>query len=208
MSSFKSSVKPAAAAVAQEMSNDDATTIEVIATIAYPEISTPNEQSGKFQALLLVKDQESIDGLVSIRDKSHREKFPNAKGYDSSFHDPIRDANEMTGAGEYAFRNKEFRVEGAVVIRPKTGFAPTCVWGPNQAPIDASEIHGGDEVVCEISAYSYSNQSRGTAFSLGKIWLIRKGTVRIERGAGGASNVKRIDTSRLKFDIGGGGEEA
>jgi len=53
--------------------------------------------------------------------------------------------------------------------------------------------------VVEVSAYGYDNQSSGVALSLGKIWLVKKGETKIDRGSGGG-NVKRLDRSRLQFD--------
>ena len=111
-------------------------------------------------------------------------------------------------AGEFAFKHPAFRVPGGMVIRAKTGFVPECVWGPNETPIGAEEITGGDTVVVQISAYGYANQSQGVALSLGRVWLIEKGQTRIERGTGAGVNVKRIDRSRLRFHDGLAGEAA
>jgi hypothetical protein len=40
--------------------------------------------------------------------------------------------------------------------------------------------------------------------SLGRIWLIKKGETKIERGSGAGANVQRIDRSRLRFNDGTG----
>ena len=57
-------------------------------------------------------------------------------------------------------------------------------------------------MVVQISAYGYSNQSQGVGLSLGRIWLVKKGETKIERGSGATANVRRIDRSRLRFNDG------
>lgn len=207
MSAFKATVKPGSNAATAETNAADFKSVEILATICYPDLVTPDPQSGKWQALFLVTDPESVEAVTALRDRAFADKFPR-KEYTSMYHDPIRDANEKGPSGDFAFKHPIFREDG-VVIRAKTGFEPTCVWGPNQSPIEAAEIHGGDQVVVEVGAYAFDNQSKGVSFSLGRIWLIDKGKVKVERGAGGSANVQRIDRSRLQFgSLGGGADEA
>ena len=207
MSSFKttastSATKRSAAPVEPPAAATDpnkAQVIEVLARIAYPEIKEPSaEAGGKFVALFLVEDaasQEALQELVgdlSLATFRSRDLPPGA-------HDPLRDANERKPTGEYAFRHPAFLVNNGLVFRAKTAYQPDCVWGPNEVPIEAGEIQGGDEVLVQISGYAYANQSRGVGLSMGRLWLVRKGEMRIERGTGSQAAVRRIDRSRLQF---------
>ena len=204
-SAFKSSVSaaqrvaPAAAAPATAPAP-----IEVLGVLAYPSIANPDEKSGgKYNCLLLITDPDDQKKLEDLVAAACMVTFrtPNLP---PGAHDPLRDSNEKNHAGEYAFKHPAFRVPGGMVIRAKTAYQPQCVWGPNEVDIEPSEINGGDQVVVQISAYGYSNQSQGVGLSLGRIWLIKKGDVRIERGSGAGANVQRIDRSRLRFNDGTG----
>ena len=173
--------------------------IEVLARIAYPEIKEPSaEAGGKYVALFLVEDAASREALEELVGDLSLATF-RSRDLPPGAHDPLRDANERKPSGEYAFRHPAFRVDNGLVFRAKTGYQPACVWGPNETPIDAGEIQGGDEVLVQVSGYAYSNQSRGVGLSMGRVWLLRKGDVRIERGTGSQAAVRRIDRSRLQF---------
>jgi len=157
----------------------------------------------KYNALLLIKDPEDQKALVDLVSFACEETFRSSE-LPHGAHNPLRDANERNHAGEYAFKHPAFRVPGALVVRAKTGFPPVCVWGPNETEIASDEISGGDEVVVQLSAYGFSNKSQGVALSLGRVWLIAKGTAKIERGQGSGTNLRRIDRSRLRFNDGTG----
>jgi hypothetical protein len=204
-SAFKSSVSaaqrttPAVAAPAVAPAP-----IEVLGVLAYPSIVTPDERSGgKFNALILITDPNDQKKLEELVAAACAETF-RSPNLPPGAHNPIRKADEKNHAGEFAFKHPSFRVPGGIVIRAKTAYQPQCVWGPNEVDIDPSEINGGDQVVVQISAYGYSNQSQGVGLSLGRIWLIKKGEVKIERGSGAGANVQRIDRSRLRFNDGTG----
>lgn len=207
MSSFKttastSSTKRAAPAVEPAAASIETTksqVIEVLARIAYPEIAQPlPEAGGKYVALFLVEDQPSREALEELVADLTEATF-RSRTLPPGAHDPLRDANERKPSGEYAFRHPAFRVNNGLVFRAKTAYQPDCVWGPNEVPIEAGEIQGGDEVLVQISGYAYANQSRGVGLSMGRLWLLRKGEVRIERGTGSQAAVRRIDRSRLQF---------
>lgn len=173
--------------------------IEVRAVIAYPFITEPDPNSGgKYGALFLITEAEDKAQLVTLRDQVAEHTF-RSRQLPAGAHDPLRRADERAPNGDFAFRHPAFRIPEAMVIRAKSGYRPNCVWGPQEAPIEPSEIHGGDHVVVEIAAYGYNNQSRGVGLSLGRIWLIRRGDIRIERGANAAASVRRLDRSRLHF---------
>ena len=204
-SAFKSSVSaahrtaPAVAAPAASLAP-----VEILGVLAYPSIVTPDEKSGgKYNTLLLITDPDDQKKLEDLVTAACMETFRTPK-LPPGAHNPLRDANEKNHAGEFAFKHPAFRVPGGMVIRAKTAYQPQCVWGPNEVDIEPSEINGGDQVVVQISAYGYSNQSQGVGLSLGRIWLIKKGDVRIERGSGAGANVQRIDRSRLRFNDGTG----
>jgi len=202
MANFKSSVSPVAkkliAPVVENTSEVKFAGAEINCTLAYPSLVEKDPQSDKYAVLLLVTDPDSQQTVMDMVGDSCFETF-RTRDLPAGAHNPLRESNERNAAGELAFKHPAFRVEGGLVIRAKTGYAPTCVWGPNETPIDASEITGGDICVVQISTYGYSNQSKGVAFSLGRVWLISKGTQKIERGTGANTNVKRIDRSRLRF---------
>ena len=172
--------------------------IEVLGTLAYPSIVTPDPQSNKYSVLLLITEQEDQDRLRELLQTVTEQTFRSNK-LPPGAHNPLRSADERSPSGEFAFKHPAFRVPGAMVIRAKSGYQPQCVWGPNETSIDASEIHGGDRVVLQLSGYGYSNQSTGIGLSLGRIWLLEKGETKIERGSGATANVQRIDRSRLRF---------
>lgn len=175
-----------------------ASVVEVRGTIAYPSLVEPDERSGKFNCLLLIeKGSASEEAINDLVDAAAKDEFGD-KGIPAGGFNPIRDSNEKKPDGEFAFKHPAFR-DDCIVVRLKTGFDPVCVWGPNETPCDAEEIHGGDDVIIEVSAYAYNNQSAGVGLSLGRIWRLRAGEQRIERGSGSA-NVKRLDRSGLKFD--------
>jgi len=209
-SAFKSSVTPATkrAAAPATTANAKPAAVEIEATITYPSVVTPDPKSGdKYNALFLVTDPASQQALIDLVAETSETTFRSAE-LPPGAHNPLRDSNERTPSGEYAFKHPKFREKGGMVFRAKTAYQPNCIWGPNETPIDPSEINGGDEVVVEIGSYGYSNQSSGVALSLGRIWLIRKGTEKIERGSGSAANVRRIDRSRLRFSDDAAAEEA
>ena len=196
---------PAAAADRVTDGINPKATIAVQGVLAYPALTTPDEQSGAYQALIIVdpgsEDFRKIEALVRA---NSLEKFKSEDLPPRAFN-PIRSGDEPAQRGDgYAFRNEAFR--GKAFVRGKTKFQPTVVWGPDQTPIDPSEVHGGDTVVVELSAYAYDNQSRGVALSLGKIWLIARGTNRIERGASGGAALSGYDRSKLRFDVPSNGD--
>jgi hypothetical protein len=210
MSSFKTTASasatkratPAVAPPVEATDNAKAQVIEVLARIAYPEIKEPSpEAGGKHVALFLVEDAASREALEELVGDLSEATF-RSRDLPAGAHNPLRDANERKPSGEYAFRHPAFRVNDGIVFRAKTAYQPACVWGPNEVPIDAGEIQGGDEVLVQISGYGYANQSRGVGLSMGRVWLVRKGDVRIERGTGSQAAVRRIDRSRLQFGEG------
>jgi len=211
MANFKSTVAPTTKKPVAHAAEESVTVkfagAEIDCLVCYPNFVEKDPQSDKYAALLLVTDPEAQETLREMVAQCSMETFRTTE-LPAGAHNPLRDANERNASGELAFKHPAFRVEGGLVIRAKTGYAPTCVWGPNETPIDASEITGGDNCVVQISAYGYSNQSKGVAFSLGRVWLIAKGTQKIERGAGAGMNVKRLDRSKLRFNDGGGELEA
>jgi hypothetical protein len=209
-SAFKSSVAPVTKRVGTPAVSGSAKSaaIEIEALIAYPSLVSPDPKSGdKFNALFLVTDPDSQQALRDLVAETSELTFRNSQ-LPPGAHNPLRDSNERTPSGEYAFKHPKFRVEGGLVFRAKTAYQPECVWGPNETPIEPAEITGGDEVVVQVSAYGYANQSSGVALSLGRVWLIRKGDEKIERGTGSAANVRRLDRSRLRFSEDGAAEEA
>lgn len=202
MATFKSSLTPATKKpVAKAVEGSTGAKLagaEITCIIAYPNLVEKDPQSDKFAALMLVTDPESQQTLRDLVEQSCMETFRSPE-LPPGAHDPLRDPNERNPAGELAFKHPAFRVDDGLVIRAKTGYQPTCVWGPSETVIDASEINGGDECVVQVSTYGYNNQSKGVAFSLGRIWLINKGDQKIERGTGASANVRKIDRSRLRF---------
>jgi len=211
MANFKSTLSPATKKpIAQDAENSSSVRFagaEIDCVLAYPNLVEKDPQSDKYAVLLHITNPESQQTIIDMVGDSCFETF-RTRELPAGAHNPIRDSNERNAAGEFAFKHPAFRVDGSIVIRAKTGYAPTCVWGPNETPIDASEISGGDNCVVQVSTYGYSNQSKGVAFSLGRIWLISKGTQKIERGTGANANVKRIDRSRLRFNEGDAVEAA
>jgi hypothetical protein len=204
-SAFKSSSNsvqhstPTQLEIPLESSSTKARGAEVRAIICYPSIETPDERSGsKFNALFLIQDPEDQEVVIQMVGDTSQETF-RTRTLPPGAHNPLRDCNERTPSGELAFKHPIFRTEGGIVLRAKTSYQPQCVWGPNETEISPSEIHGGDHVVVQLSTYGYANQSSGVAFSLGRIWLIKKGETRVERGAGGSTNVRRIDRSKIRF---------
>jgi hypothetical protein len=205
MSGFKSSIqstpvqRSTPAANASQFALERVDPIEIRAVIAYPSLVEPDANAGgKYGALFLITEVDDQTALIELRDKVIQQTFRSHQ-LPAGAHDPLRRADERAPNGEYAFKHPAFRVPQAMVIRAKTGYQPKCVWGPAETPTEASEIRGGDHVVVEIGCYGYNNQSRGVGLSLGRIWLIRKGDVRIERGANASAAVRRIDRSRLQF---------
>lgn len=196
MANFKSTVtKPNAVAPTATPSKSPGAEIQGV--ICYPNLVDKDPQSDKYAALLLVTDEDSKQALSEMVADASEQTFRTAE-LPAGSHNPLRDANEKNAAGEYAFKHPIFR-QGGMVVRAKTGFQPECVWGPNRTTIEPSEINGGDDVVVELSAYGYNNQSKGCGISLGRVWLIGKGAQKVERGTGSGANIKRIDRSRLRF---------
>lgn len=202
-SAFKSSVSPAQrTAQAPAAQAPVLAPVEVLGVLAYPSIAQPDPKSGdKYNTLVLITDPEDQQKLEDLVASACEQTFRSPQ-LPPGAHNPLRDANEKNHAGEFAFKHPSFRVPGGMVIRAKTAYQPQCVWGPDEVEIDASEVHGGDKVVVQISAYGYSNQSQGVGLSLGRIWLVKKGDTKIERGSGATANVRRIDRSRLRFNDG------
>jgi hypothetical protein len=201
---FKSSVVSNAVHSVGSTNQAAPSVCEVKAIIAYPSLSTPDPKSGdKYTALLLIKDPEDQQALIDLVGDACAQTF-RSRELPPGAHNPLRDSNERNLAGEFAFKHPVFRTPSGMVVRAKTGYPPVCVWGPNESEIASDEINGGDEVVVQLSAYGYSNQSQGVGLSLGRVWLIEKGITKIERGSGATANVRRIDRSRLRFNDGTG----
>ncbi len=180
---------------------------EVYGTICYPSLTEPDPRSGdKFTAVLLVTDPASQQALRNGVSLASEQTFRSPE-LPPGAHNPLRSSDERTPSGELAFKHPAFRVADGMVIRVKTSFAPTCVWGPQEVPIDASQIRGGDTVIAEVQPYAFNNQSKGVGLSLNRVLLVQKGQVPIERGTGGG-NVQRIDRSNLRFSNAPGGVEA
>jgi hypothetical protein len=197
VTNVQKSVAPVAASKEQSVTKNNGA--EIRAIIAYPSIQAPDERSGnKFNALFLVKDPDDQAVLAEMVADACEETF-RTRTLPPGAHNPLRDCEERTPSGEYAFKHAVFRTTGALVLRAKTAYQPECVWGANETEISPSEINGGDEVIVTLSTYGYSNQSAGVAFSLGRIWLVSKGDVRVERGSGAGANVRRIDRSKIRF---------
>jgi hypothetical protein len=173
--------------------------VAVLATIAYPSLTEPDQQSGKFGAMFLVDNDEPT--LEALRELvlDHAEAVTGERAVPRKWHDPIRDGDEAGTNGGFAFKHPAFR-GGKTVFRAKTNFAPTCLDGEARTPVEPGEIRGGDKVVVAVSAYSFNNQSAGVAFSLGGIWRVADGTEVIERGGGGGgASFQKFDASRIKF---------
>jgi hypothetical protein len=181
--------------------------IEILGTICYPSLVEPDPKSGdKYNALILVTDPASQQALIDLVGDAAEQTF-RTRELPPGAHNPLRSADERAVSGEPAFKNPVFRVENGMVIRVKTGFQPTCVWGPQQTPIEPDQIRGGDHVVIETAAYGYNNQSSGVGLSLNRVWLVRKGEMSVERGSSASANVRRLDRSNLRFgDMPGHGE--
>ncbi len=203
-SAFKSSVSPAqrtAPAAAPAAAHPP---VEVLGVLGYPSLVTPDERSGgKYNTLVLITDPDDQKKLEELVSAACMETFRSPQ-LPPGAHNPLRDSNEKNHAGEFAFKHPAFRVPGGMVVRAKTAYQPKCVAGEQEEEIDPSEINGGDQVVVQLSAYGYSNQSQGVGLSLGRIWLVKKGETKIERGSGAGANVQRIDRSRLRFNDGTG----
>jgi hypothetical protein len=198
VSTVQKSVSSAVAAKAEQptVKNGGA---EIRAFICYPSIENPDERSGnKFNSLFLIRDPDDQEVLIEMVGDASEETF-RTRTLPPGAHNPLRDCNEKTLSGEYAFKHPIFRTPGGLVLRAKTAYQPQCVWGPSEEPISPSKINGGDEVIVTLSTYGYSNQSAGVAFSLGRIWLIAKGDTKVERGSGAGANVRRIDRSKIRF---------
>ena len=216
---FKPAQKPVAAAVAsvgkkpaagRAAAAVESGPFEVQAKIAYAaSLIEPDDKTGMRSCLLYITDEESIDAVNRAVAAKCLETFGEEDIPEGGI-DPRRDANEADRANNYSFKHPIFR-EGGMILRAKTKFEVSAVWGPNETEIDVSEITGGDEVVATINLYGYNNQSTGVGVGLNKLWLISKGKVKVERGSGGSgANVVRIDRSKLKFggDAAGEGVEA
>lgn len=173
--------------------------IEVYGVICYPSLVEPDSRAGdKYNALILITDPDSQQALRDLVATVSEQTFRTPE-LPPGAHNPLRSVDERTVSGELAFKNPVFRVKDGMVIRVKTGFAPVCVWGPKEIPIDASQIRGGDHVIVEVAAYGFNNQSMGVSLSFNRVLLVRKGEVPVERGSGGGANVRRIDRSNLRF---------
>jgi hypothetical protein len=182
--------------------------VEILGVICYPSLVEPDPKSGdKYNALILITDPMSQQALRDLVATASEQTFRTPE-LPRGAHNPLRSVDERTPAGELAFKHPVFRVPNGMVVRVKTGYQPTCVWGPQETPIEPGEIRGGDHVVVEVAAYGYANQSSGVGLSLNRVWLIRKGEVAVERGSSAAANVRRLNRSNLRFDDGFGGAEA
>lgn len=179
-------------------------TIVAVGTIAYPSLVEVDEQSGKYAGLFLIDPESESAQLLRDLVVDHSMAVFGKAELPPRAHNPIRSGDEPAASGDgLAFKNDAFRK--MIVIRAKTQFAPACFVGPDREPCDASEIRGGDQVAVEITAYGFNNQSSGVAFSMGAIWKIADGEVRIERGAGGGGGgFAKLDTSKLNFKIAAG----
>jgi hypothetical protein len=202
MSTFKKAVSPSsakpAAKAAPAKSRQAPAPVELLGTLAYPCFQEVDEQSGKYSCLLAIeKDSDSAQDLFDLVGDAAEYQF-GERELDDSQHNPLRSSDEKNRAGEYTFKHPFFRTGDFWVVRLKTGFAPSIVWGPNETPTTADQVNGGDLVIIETGAYGYANQSSGVALSLGRVHLISKGDHKIERGTG-SSNVRRIDRSGLRF---------
>jgi hypothetical protein len=189
--------KPNAAKPKQAPSGDLKRIINVHGTLAFTSLTEPDQQSGKFSTLLIIdpesKHYQELEALV----QDHSIALTGEPDLPARFHNPIREGDEKKSATEYTMKDEAFR--GMKFVRLKSGYMPTLFTGENRVRTDISKAQGGDEVLIEVSAYNFSNQSSGVALSMGAIWLINKGERVIERGGASGSSFSNIDSSRFEF---------
>jgi hypothetical protein len=192
-SAAKASAKNSTSAVAADAVNRE---IAVRCRIAYPEIVTPNSDTGKFQAVLILEDEAAKQVEALVGDVA--EATFGARELKGRLLNPIRSGDEPNRSGDgLAFRDAAFR--GKTVVRAKSGFPPKCFQGRDREPITPDMIRGGDHCIVAVKAYGYNNQSAGVGISLGAIWFVKKGETTIERGGSGGSSFGNIDTNGIDF---------
>lgn len=173
--------------------------IQINGVIGYPNICDSDE-NGKYSALFLITEPETISAVKALFKKEAERGFPELNGeLPPGAHNPIRSAQERKPDGSFAFKSEFINSkEGAIVIRAKSGFAPKTASGQQMLPCDPQDIEGGDEISAVITGYAYNNQSSGVAFSLGNILLVNKGNGELQRGGSGGS-FAGFDVSKLNF---------
>jgi hypothetical protein len=171
--------------------------VTIYGTVAYPSVAEVSPLDGKYQVAVIADPADpqlkKLEDLVldQVQAKTGKRVFP------PGWHNPVRDGDAKKPNGEPVFKHPAFN--GKVVLRPKTSFKPSPVWGSKKVPCDPAEIEGGDQCYVAIGAFAFDiSGSKGVGLSLNGLWLADKGTVKIERGGGGASFAD-VDTAGVRF---------
>ncbi len=193
--SYKTAKKPIASAISEATLKRE---IAVHGVVAYPTVTEPDPETGKYSTLLIIpRNEPTLETLLELIG-DHAEALTGSRTLGAKYHNPIRDADERKPNGELVFKHAGFRGDN-VVVRLKSGFAPKCFYGANKTPCDPGEIKGGDECLVGIQAFHFNNQSAGVALSLSAILLIGKTEHVIEKGQGGGTSFDSLDLSGVKF---------
>jgi hypothetical protein len=188
--------KPAKAAGSKSL--ELKASVPVFCTLAYPSLTEPDEQSGKFSVLAILDPAEPTTEDILTLVRAHSIELTGEEELPAGYHNPVRSGDEINPATrKLVFAHAAFRDK--LVVRLKSAYQPKAYFGPQETPCDVSQIRGGDQCVVEISAYGYNNQSRGVALSLGAIWQIAPGAVKIEKGASSGASFSKVDKSRFTF---------
>jgi hypothetical protein len=172
-------------------------TVVLHATLAYPSFTEPDEQSGKYATLAIIDPNDPTFAELEELVRDHSIDLCGEETLPARFHNPLRDGDERKDANTFTFKNDAFR--GKAVVRLKSAFQPACFAGEDRHSIEVSEIRGGDEVLVEVTAFNFSNQSSGVALSLGAVWKVADGKTRIEKGAASGGSFGGVDVSKFKF---------
>lgn len=176
--------------------------VAVHAIIAYPSLDEVDDRSGKYSALFLVDPDDSKSGLAALKKliADHSEAVLGKRKIPKGSHHPLGRCDDVKPDGTVRFKHSFFTAHPDwVAFRAKSNFQPSCVAGASQTSVEPEEIRGGAEVVVEIQAYGYKNQSSGVALSLGGVWQINPPEVAIERGGASGSSFKKMDASKFDF---------
>lgn len=160
--------------------------LNVRGILAFPSLIEPSAQPAKpedlrYRATLLIPkgDADNLAAAKRLFDDAYQRglttKWGGKKPPAVTFKNPLRDGDEekanLDGFAGCWFINATTRRKPAVVRRDLT-------------PITREEdIWGGQEVVINLSAYPFSNQSNGVAFSLETIMILGPGEHRLGGGA-------------------------
>lgn len=161
------------------MASSDNTIISPTVRLSFPALFTPapvvkGDARLKYQATLVIPDEESLKPILALVTGAWKERFPGKplpkmgrRG------NPIHESSEMDDDEGNA---KEGFPAGSYFIRCSSKFRPGVVDRSAEPILDEAEMYPGCYVRVQLSAYAWEHETgKGVSFNLGHVQKVKDG---------------------------------